>query len=337
MNPTLARSNDRAAADRTTSHRGRLLLIVGLLLGVVGSISKADVDSDLDWKDCLRTLRYWYDETEETPAFRADVDSAVATWNAAATGWTLVKGTETECEIQFLEGATAFANGAAGACVFTTDDAGAITGVDIVIDQAGTAGPRERVLLHEIGHALRLEHVHDADTKIELEFPTFGEYEIDFDMVDAWGGESDATTRARLDPYVIPRGDGYAGCTGPQQMGVDQTPRIDTPSFGIHCDHAPASSLGLLLVGTVVDEIGSDPFGLGVLLHVDLLASTEVLALDIVSDPWGFGVADASIPNDVALVGKTYVLQCLWSWGGTCALPPYGLSTSNALELLIQP
>jgi hypothetical protein len=41
-----------------------------------------------------------------------------------------------------------------------------------------------------------------------------------------------------------------------------------------------------------------------------------------------------SIPNDPALVGKTYYAMALWAWT-SCSLPPFNLSTSRGLAIAI--
>jgi hypothetical protein len=111
-------------------------------------------------------------------------------------------------------------------------------------------------------------------------------------------------------------------------------PETGSLGFTIRCDNAPPSSLGLCLVTNSKDLAGSDPFGIGVLLHADLLFATEVLALDIVSDALGAAAAAAPIPDNPSLVGAQYVVCTVWAWGG-CALPPYQLSSSGGLDLTI--
>jgi hypothetical protein len=111
---------------------------------------------------------------------------------------------------------------------------------------------------------------------------------------------------------------------------------INSPAFAFTCDNAPPSSLGLCLVANAQDAAGSDPFGIGVLLHVNLFAATEVLAFDFPSDALGSALTTGTgIPNDPFLVGQTYYAQALWVWA-TCALPPFDLSTSKGLAITIR-
>jgi hypothetical protein len=135
---------------------------------------------------------------------------------------------------------------------------------------------------------------------------------------------------------LVVYGTGTPGCAGTQTVHAGGPPRVDSPSFFLFCDHAPANSQGILLAGTSADSAGSDPFGWGILLHVDVLASTDLMALDMASDPGGLGFAPAKIPNDPALVGVTYHVQAIWHWAGACPLGPLGLSSSRGLSVTIE-
>jgi hypothetical protein len=135
---------------------------------------------------------------------------------------------------------------------------------------------------------------------------------------------SGATFVYELDtsPGVAPYGTGSPGCAGPQSLGANHAPMVNSPHFANTCDHAPPSSLGLCLVADAQDAAGSDPFGVGVLLHVNVFTATEVLAFDVVSDGSGNALTvSTAIPNNAALVGKTYFAQAIWVWT-TCPLPP---------------
>ncbi len=144
-----------------------------------------------------------------------------------------------------------------------------------------------------------------------------------------------ATGAAGAEPLVF--GSGSPGCSGTHTPGLNLPPEIGQSSFAFSCTSAPVSSLGLGMATDVADLAGSDPFGIGVLLHVDLLLSTEVVTFDFFSDPVGTGTAPAPLPNDPLLVGKGYHVQALWAWIGACSLPPYNLSTSKGLTLTILP
>jgi FG-GAP repeat len=132
-------------------------------------------------------------------------------------------------------------------------------------------------------------------------------------------------------PGTVSYGTGTPGCAGTQTLDVTHPPLIGSPNFGVTCNNAPLSSVGFGVLGTGQDLLGSDPFGLGVLLHIDPL-SPALLTIPFSSDAFGNALAPAPIPNIPNLVGKTLYAQVLWAWS-SCPLPPFGLSTSQGLAL----
>lgn len=129
-------------------------------------------------------------------------------------------------------------------------------------------------------------------------------------------------------------GTGTAGCNGSQVLGLNLPPLIGTQALGVTSTNAPASSLGFLLVGGTADPIGSDPFNLGILLHVDILASPNFLLRPFPSDAAGNGFAPTPLPFNIGLVGLSFNAQGIWPWS-TCSLPPLGLSSTNLLSVTI--
>lgn len=134
---------------------------------------------------------------------------------------------------------------------------------------------------------------------------------------------------------VASYGTGTAGCNGAQVLSTNTSPVVNNPIFTIETSNCPPSSVGLGLVTDSPDVTGSDPFAIGVTLHVDLFLASEVLVLDMVSDAGGVGRVAAPIPNAPALSGLHFYAQTLSAWT-SCSLPPFNLSTSNALDLTIQ-
>ncbi|MBL8696059.1 MAG: FG-GAP repeat protein [Planctomycetes bacterium] len=135
-------------------------------------------------------------------------------------------------------------------------------------------------------------------------------------------------------PGTSSYGTGTPGCAGAHALDVTHAPMIGSPHFGITCNNAPPSSLGLGILANAQDAAGSDPFGIGVLLHVNLFAASEIISLDFLSDASGNGLAAAPIPYAPALVGNTYYAMALWAWTA-CLLPPYNLSTSRGLAITL--
>ncbi|MBL8692510.1 MAG: hypothetical protein JNJ88_00275 [Planctomycetes bacterium] len=131
-------------------------------------------------------------------------------------------------------------------------------------------------------------------------------------------------------------GAGTAGCAGPQTLAVHSTPKVNNPYFAFTCTNTPPSALGLLLYTTASVPAGIDTLGIGALQHVDL--GTLVDFADIVSVPQRSATRRVPIPNDPALVGQQLSVQSFWLWSAPDACPqlPFGLSSSNALEITIQ-
>lgn len=131
-------------------------------------------------------------------------------------------------------------------------------------------------------------------------------------------------------------GTGTPGCAGPQLLAMSMTPKVGAPDLRYLCSNAPPSSLGLAIVGNVEDVVGSDSLFLGVIFHVDLLASTHFEFLDMVSSPQGVGQTPFAIPLIPSSVGTIFVAQALWAWTGCSTGSPFGLSTSTGLTAVIQ-
>jgi uncharacterized membrane protein len=139
-------------------------------------------------------------------------------------------------------------------------------------------------------------------------------------------------------PMLVSYGAATPGCAGSPVLSATPAPFVNTPSFAFHSTLCPPSSLGLVLLTDVPDIMGSDPFGIGVQLHVDLFFSSTVITLDPVSDPFGNSTVVAGIANNPFLGGLTFYTQILWAWPtSTCFIPPYNLSMTQGLAITIQP
>lgn len=130
-------------------------------------------------------------------------------------------------------------------------------------------------------------------------------------------------------------GTGTAGCSGAHTIAANSLPKIGNNNFIIYSSAVPLNSLGLGLVANAADVPGTDFFGYGFLLHLDLFTATEFMALDATSGPIPVGGFPAAIPNNAALVGLTYDAQTIWGWTG-CTTPSWsGLSSSPGLAITI--
>jgi hypothetical protein len=151
------------------------------------------------------------------------------------------------------------------------------------------------------------------------------------------GQASGATFVYSFVPGLADYGIGTPGCTGPESMNAIGTPSVGNAQFTLRCNHAPANTTGLGIVCDAQDSAGSDPFGLGFILHLDLFSAVELLTFDLASDAAGVGTAAAAIPQSPFLAGKTYYAQTLWRWDpGICLPSTFGISSSNGLAITIQ-
>ncbi len=132
-------------------------------------------------------------------------------------------------------------------------------------------------------------------------------------------------------------GTGTPGCQGRLGLHGSGTPSLGNASFRITGTNAPPKALGLVLVTDVSDPVGADPFGIGALLHVDLILSAEVYTLDMFSDVTGSAIAPAPIPNNPSLSGKTYKGQTIFvePFFSTCSVSFFGIVSTRGLTLAI--
>jgi len=132
-------------------------------------------------------------------------------------------------------------------------------------------------------------------------------------------------------------GTGTPGCSGPHAMGASGPPVVFDPCFEINASNAPPNAAGVLAVADLPDLAGSDPFGIGLTVHLNL-ASNFLLLLPIASDANGIGTTPIPIPNLSALVGATFHTQSLWFWAPSVCTPTIlGASSSQGLSVTIQP
>ncbi|MBI3819852.1 MAG: VCBS repeat-containing protein [Planctomycetes bacterium] len=131
-------------------------------------------------------------------------------------------------------------------------------------------------------------------------------------------------------------GAGTEGCSGANVLCANAPPKINSPGFQFQSLHAPPSSLGIVLIVNAADAAGSDPFGLGFELLLDLANATEIIAIDMPTDAAGAGAAAAPIPNDPTLIGKFYYAQAIFYWSpSVCPYLPAGFTSTNGCVLKI--
>ncbi len=155
----------------------------------------------------------------------------------------------------------------------------------------------------------------------------------------SWDGFLAKITVPKLPFGIASYGTGTPGCLGPQRLWVETPLHLGQKAFVFGCDAAPIGGSGGVLLSDLQDLAGSDPFFLGIALHVDLF-SPNVASVPLFAPPHYAGMAANTvvIPSDSALLGKTFYAQALWLWPqGACTPSLYGLSTSNGLAMTVIP
>jgi hypothetical protein len=143
------------------------------------------------------------------------------------------------------------------------------------------------------------------------------------------------TNTTPLPAGLVNYGTSSAGCLGPHGLAATGPPAVGTPAFEFTATGAPASSVGLLLIGDVAGS--GDPLFVGVELHVDVFASTQLFAVDLLADTAGLASAYVDIPSNPFLLGQVFYATGAFAWMPPCpATPPFGLSGTNGLQITIQ-
>ena len=136
---------------------------------------------------------------------------------------------------------------------------------------------------------------------------------------------------------LTPYGAGVAGCSGAHVWSAATSPVLGNLAFELRCTQAPPSSFGFLVVAGAADVAGSDPFGLGFPLHVQLNSWLTIAQL-LGSDPLGVARYRLPIPPAASLVGLGLYAQAAWSWSpAVCQPTPLGWSSTHGLAIVLQP
>lgn len=134
-------------------------------------------------------------------------------------------------------------------------------------------------------------------------------------------------------------GSGTPGCSGILTLGANGAPKISTQPFVLECNNAPPLAPGIVIITDVADASGSDPFGIGAILHVNFPMATEIFSSEFTTSATGNGIVISSIPNIPAIVGNNYFAQMLVIAppGFDCAGGPFQLASSRGLGITILP
>ena len=137
---------------------------------------------------------------------------------------------------------------------------------------------------------------------------------------------------------VQPVGSGTPSCAGRQGVSASLTPSVGESEFALLCTNAPARASGFLLLGGAGSASGTDPAGLGLLLHVDPLSAPFEL-YPMTSGADGSSRALLPVPDNAALAGTSLALQTVWiePVGPGCSASWLPLSSSRGLAVTLAP
>jgi hypothetical protein len=139
---------------------------------------------------------------------------------------------------------------------------------------------------------------------------------------------------------MLPSGAGVSGpsspgCSGALAMGVTSNPYVGNAGFALTCTNAPPNGNGALLFSTA--SLSSPLSFLGVQILVDP-GTPGFVTFPVGSTARGTAEFPIPIPGLPQLANVSLFTQFLWvgpSAPPPC--PPLGLSSSNRLQILIQP
>jgi glucose/arabinose dehydrogenase len=134
---------------------------------------------------------------------------------------------------------------------------------------------------------------------------------------------------------VTSYGTGTAGCNGASVLSLGCSPTLYNPGETIVSTNGPAGTNAIGIIGSASLPVGSDPLGIGVEVLVDLTPTTYTL-FEFTVGAGGTTTIPAAIPNALPLVGTTVFLQEYFLWT-SCSPSPLNLSSTNALQVTIQP
>ncbi|MBL8695390.1 MAG: SBBP repeat-containing protein [Planctomycetes bacterium] len=138
-------------------------------------------------------------------------------------------------------------------------------------------------------------------------------------------------------PGLNAYGTGTPGCAGPHLLAAHSTPKLNNPHFALTCANAPRGANGILIYSSAPEPVGVDSLGIGALSHIQILGAS-LGWLDLSAPPQGTSTTKLPIPNSPHFLGLKVYAQAFWLWPASqpCPQLPFGLSSSNGLEIVIQ-
>lgn len=134
-------------------------------------------------------------------------------------------------------------------------------------------------------------------------------------------------------------GTGTPGCGGRIPANTNQIPFLGNGNFTIGFTYVPRNTLGLGIAANASDIPGTDYFGIGALLHCDIVNASDVQTFDIYTEGSGMGFAPVPIPNNPQLQNMTYYVCGLFledlAAGRACGTSPIHIVSSAGLFLTL--
>ncbi|MFN0205292.1 MAG: FG-GAP-like repeat-containing protein [Planctomycetota bacterium] len=139
---------------------------------------------------------------------------------------------------------------------------------------------------------------------------------------------------------LLPKGTQLYGtstpnCRGPKLLLPRTQPVQGNGLFKFASNGIVPMQRAVVLVSSTPDLLGSDAFGVGLLVYIDINAL--VMSVPLVPGLPGYGTASFPIPNEASLVGMSFYAQGFYLAKQTCQVSPQGLGASNAVAITIQP
>jgi glucose/arabinose dehydrogenase len=134
---------------------------------------------------------------------------------------------------------------------------------------------------------------------------------------------------------VVSYGTGTPGCNGPSVLSLGCSPTIYNLGETLNSTNGPAGTTGIVLLGSAQLPVGSDPLGIGLEVLVDLTPTTYSLT-EFTVGPNGTTALPTPIPLAPQLIGTTAFVQEFFLWS-SCAPSPLNLSSTNGLQVTVQP
>ncbi|GAB4140399.1 MAG: hypothetical protein Fur0037_06930 [Planctomycetota bacterium] len=131
-------------------------------------------------------------------------------------------------------------------------------------------------------------------------------------------------------------GTGTPDCLGAMGIFANGRPSLGNSGFAYTVTNAPASSLGMIMLGGPSNPLGYDPFHIGLVMHLQL---GFLISQVMISDVNGASRYASPIPAAPGLAGLELFAQTVWlpAQGRGCSASLVGISSSRALRVELQP